>query len=89
LRYAVEKRRFEITRLEAENRALQEESRAWGEQWEEEKREAEMRGRGALHDFLERGDSNAGIWEAIGKNDKKIKALDEEIQAIEGVMNNK
>jgi hypothetical protein len=60
------------------------ENERWRKQYEEDKADAEARG--SLRSFLEQGDSNAGIWDAIGKVDKKIDLIQEEMAAIDKVL---
>lgn len=81
LKYEHEKRRSQISDLRSEMSELYAENEKWREQYEEDKADAEARG--GLRSFFEQGDSNAGIWDAIGKVDKKIDRIQEEMAAID------
>jgi hypothetical protein len=84
-----QKRRAELSNLEMELSRLQAELRGFSEFYDQGIQDAQAREGSHLHDYLERGYSDAGIWEEIDRVQNRISALRNEMQGIEQALESK
>jgi hypothetical protein len=89
LNFEHQKRRAEISNLEAELSRLYAEQRGFSEFYDDGIQDAQARSGSHLHDYLERGYSDAGIWEDIGRVQNRLNESRKELREIEQALESK
>jgi hypothetical protein len=84
-----QKRRAELFNLEMEPSRPQAERRGFSEFYDQGIQDAQAREGSHLHDYLERGYCDAGIWENIGRVQKRTSALRNEMEGIKQALESK